>query len=70
MGEYNIGQIVIFVDSYGKEHHALVIYVWKSSLNIVYVSPSALNDDSFGHERIKMTSVPFFEKGMTGFYIK
>ena len=70
MGEYKIGDPVIFVDEKGVEHNALVIHVWDSSLNIVYVSPSTDNDDSFGNERIKVTSVPFHEQGMNVFYIK
>ena len=70
------GSNVQFVDSEGKEHNALVIHVWESTLNIVYVEPDSESPgtnaagDSFGNRRIKETSVPYFEDGMGGFYVK
>lgn len=64
------GSSVVFVDSEGKEHNALVIHEWETCLNIVYVNPLKENEDSFGNERIKETSVPYYEEGMSGFYIK
>lgn len=65
-----IGDVVTFIDADGNPHNALIIHDWGSSLNIVFVNPTGDNDDSFGNERVLHTSVPFFQEGMSGFYIK
>jgi hypothetical protein len=58
MKEYQVGDIVIFVDKDGHSHNALVIHVWSTSLNIAYADPWA-EHDKFGAPIIKETSVPF-----------
>ena len=64
------GDAVIFVDRDGNRHNALVIHAWDTTVNIVFINTNKnVDDDSFGHERIKETSVPFYEMGMSGFYI-
>lgn len=65
-----IGDACIFVDKHGTEHNALVIHVWETSVNVVIVDPHNPEGDSFGNQRVKKTSVPFQEPGMSGFYIK
>lgn len=70
------GSNVQFIDKEGKEHNALVIHVWETTLNVVYVEPnksqrqSKDESDSSGNHRIIETSVPWFENGMSGFYVK
>jgi len=61
------GSMVKFIDRDEKEHIALVIHAWQTSLNIAYVGGE---EDSFGKVIVRETSVPWFEEGMKGFYIK
>ena len=60
-----IGDVVTFVDRTGRFHNALVIHVWGNFLNIAHVG---VGTDSFGNEIVKETSVPYREKGMSGYY--
>jgi hypothetical protein len=65
----NIGEAVIFHDSYGKPHDALVTSVWNRwantqdegkknvGLNVVYVSPDESRIDSCGRQTVHATSV-------------
>ena len=69
MGEHKVGDAVKFVDQNGVEHNALVIHVWETCLNIVYVDPKSEADAS-GTERSMRTSIPFFQEGMSGNYVK
>ena len=63
------GNSCIYVDENGKENSALVIHRHQATINLVYVSPDAEKDsDSFGNERLKATSVPPYEDGMSGHY--
>lgn len=61
------GSNVIFVDSDGEEHNALVIHDWQTCLNVAY---AGTEEDSFGKVIVRETSVPWFEEGMDGFYVK
>lgn len=74
MEKYEVGDRVIFVDEYGIEHNALIIYVWQSCLNIAYVDVAGGDriaaQDSFGNCIIKRTSIPLFQEGMSGLYVK
>ena len=70
------GSNIQFVDNKGKEHNALVLHVWETTLNIIYVEPNESQrqpeeaGDSCGNRRIIETSVPWFEDGMDSFYVK
>jgi hypothetical protein len=63
------GQPVVYVDSEGVSHHALVIHVFETCINVVYVEKTKRGEDSLGNARHIVTSVPFFEPGMSGNYI-
>ena len=70
MPEAKIGEAVMYVDTEGIAHVALIIHVWPTCLNIAYVSKSKDNDDSYGNEILKKTSVPFKQEGMEGHYVE
>jgi len=63
------GSAVTFVDHEGEEHNALVVRAWSAAMNIAYVGKEE-EEDSDGRIVVRETSVPFFEEGMKGFYIK
>ena len=64
-----VGDFIVFVDNVGVLHHALITHVWSTTFNIVYIHKTE-SDDLYGNKRIKKTTVPFYEKGMSGFYVK
>jgi len=70
MENMKIGNACIFVDRDGRERNALVIWTWKTCLNIICVDVDGITANSYGHGTIRETSVPYFEEGMKGFYIK
>lgn len=50
-----IGDHVIYVDEYGREHNALVTAIWgidspTKSLNLVYVSDDSAKTDQYGRQ--------------------
>jgi len=61
------GDAVRYVDRYGYEHNALVVHAWSATMNIAYVGKE---EDSIGRIVVRETSVPWFEKGMQGYYVK
>lgn len=63
------GDAVKYVAMNGEEHNALIVHVWDTTflMNLVYVGEV---EDSFGNKIVRATSVPWFEEGMKGFYVK
>lgn len=65
--EYKVGQSVVFVDSFGHEHNALVTIWWgldcytsssgELGCNLVIVSKDEQKDDSYGRQIERHTSV-------------
>lgn len=56
------GQVVIYVDSVGKEHDALLTAVWGDpegtpSVNLVYVTEDVDRCDTYGRQILRDTSV-------------
>jgi len=72
MENMKIGNACIFVDGKGKEHNALVLWNWTYCLNIIYVDvdEEKVKANSSGSGVAVETSVPYYEEGMRGFYIK
>jgi len=70
MREIKVGDVIKFTTSGGIIHNALVIHVWQSSLNIVYITPETDGSDNYGNARVYETSVPWRQEGMSGFYIE
>jgi hypothetical protein len=71
MREVQIGDVVKFVDSLGRVYNALVIYVWPSCVNIVYVdSYREEGNDNYGAQRRYVTCVPWKSEGMSGCYVE
>lgn len=57
-----IGNHVVYVDEYGKEHQALVTAIWgmetaMKSLNVVYVNKDEKASDQYGRQLERATSV-------------
>jgi len=53
-----IGQVVLFTDSMGRDHEALVTAVWtETCINVVYVSGDEARQDPYGRQTEHVTSV-------------
>lgn len=73
MRKVRVGDVVRYRDSGDPEgtfHNALVIHVWETSVNIVFISPIDDFADTVGNERLYRTSVPWKEQGMSGNYVE
>lgn len=62
-----VGDTVVFVDPFRKEHNALVTQVWSGKdwqyafppgINLVIVSGDASKEDSYGRQIERHTSIP------------
>lgn len=54
----NLGQKVVYVDSKGVDHDALVTCVWSETcINVVYVSDNPNEKDDYGWQIKRETSV-------------
>lgn len=74
--EYSVGQSIIYFDSYGVPHKALVTIWWmgdqevasyraengEPGCNVVYVSEDPLKKDSYGRQTERATSVVHISK--------
>jgi len=59
-----VGDVVIFHDSYGKPHNALIQCVWgPHMINVVVVSSDANKKDSYGRQIEHVTSVSMIGAG-------
>jgi hypothetical protein len=64
-----LGQLVIWHDSVGKSHHALVTAVWsKTCINVVFVSSDESRKDGYGRQIERQTSVQHKSIQPHGFY--
>jgi hypothetical protein len=57
MRSAEIGSRVIFTDSVGQDHEALVTNNFGTAINVVYVSGDAARTDSYGRQVERATSI-------------
>ena len=53
-----LGKMVVFCDEKNRDHDALITAVWgEDCVNLLYVSPDASKEDSYGRQIERHTSV-------------
>lgn len=52
-----LGKVVVYCDSRGVDHDALITAVWSDTcINVIYVSSDATKQDSYGRQVERQTS--------------